>query len=128
MKNLKPSQLPANTVIEGGPADAYDGLYIKHDGGYWVDLFSGCGCCLESGRVADDGCEYPHWEDPRNLTTTEKSDDYFDKGFKVIAVPPGFVLGEEALHGEWDRKAWLYSDGTGMHDCKGFNCEEPKAV
>jgi hypothetical protein len=117
MRNLKPSQLPANTVI-----DTENGEYIKRVEGYWEDLFSGCGCCVDRERIADAGCTDIHKRYEMGLTTGKASDEYFAE-YMVIALPPGCALDTESLHGAWDRKAWLYSDGTGMHDCGGVNCD-----
>jgi hypothetical protein len=130
MKNLKPSELPVDTVIAEKSWGKYDDLYIKREGvegasDYWEDLFSGCGCCTDHERISDSGSEEDEddlWMDPRKLTTTKTSNDYFED-FKVIALPPGYLIDETQLHGEWSRDKWTYSDGTGQHICPGVNCE-----
>lgn len=91
VKNLKPSQLPEDTVI-GTRAPHYEDLYIKRADGIWEDLFSGCGCCEESVRVSDAGCvKDEQYYSRGGMTTTKTSDEYFTD-YKVIAVPPDFVF------------------------------------
>lgn len=127
MKNLKPSQLPVDTVIAKKAWGKYKGLYIKSEGGYWEDLFSGCGCCTDSERISDEGCELDEddlYDSQYSLTTKKTSDEYFED-YKVISVPPGFVfVGDtESLHGNYSYKTMTYADGTSIHDCPGYNCE-----
>jgi hypothetical protein len=128
MKNLKPSQLPEGTVI-ATPYFKDVSLYIKKADGIWEDLFSGCGCCRESERISDVGCEED--EDdlnlnclPHYLTTSKTSDDYFDHGYKLISSHPDFDFNSVMLHGPWVDEYGTFLDGTKMHDCKGYNCEE----
>ena len=124
MKNLKPSQLPEGTVID----DQKYGEYIKRADGIWEEM--DCGFLGDRERVTDDGFDrnresYKGFLSRTGLADTDKSDEYF-KDYKVIAVPPGFVfVGDaEPIHGPWS--VWfgsVYSDGSPIHDCKGYNCE-----
>jgi hypothetical protein len=125
MKNLKPSQLPENTVI-GKDGPHYEGLYIKRAGGVWEDLFSGCGCCTDSEKISDAGCVKDETYYGRGgMTTTKTSDEYFED-YKVIAVPPGFSFGDLELdiHGDFSYRTMTYADGTAAHNCERVNCEE----
>ena len=126
MKNLKPSQLPVGTVI--GTEAHYEELYIKREGNYWEDLFSGCGHCEDSVRVGDEGCDHNvvHSAYGCRNTVSYTSDIYFTD-YKIIALPPGFILDSETLHGFLISGGGVleYQDGTRPdHDCGGFNCEE----
>jgi hypothetical protein len=125
MKNLKPSQLPENTVI-GKDGPNYEELYIKRDNGVWEDLFAGCGCCVDREKISDDGCEKDElYYSQGGMTTTKTSDEYFED-FKVISLPPGFVfVGDaESIHGPLLDVLGGYSDGTRPHECKGYNCAQ----
>lgn len=122
MKNLKPSQLPVKTVI-GNEAPHYEDLYIKDSDGLWIDLFSGCGCCIDGERISDAGCTKDEKYYSRGgMTTTMSSDEYFTD-FKVVAVPPDYVFDAVELHGPWRRESGTYSDGSASHSCKGYTCE-----
>lgn len=125
MKNLKPSQLPENTVID----DERYGEYIKRSGGLWEEMDrNNLG---DRERVTDTGYDkngsltYAEWLRAYGLPSTEKSDDYF-KNYRIVAVPPEFVfVGDaESLHGPWVERLRSYYDGSRSHDCKGYNCEE----
>lgn len=122
MKNLKPSQLPVRTVI-GTKAPHYESLYIKGEDGIWEDLFSGCGCCQDNERISDQGCKSTFDDHSLRLTTTKTSDEYF-MDFKVIAADPEVVWDGEALHGPWIDDYLTFVDGTSIHMCKGYNCED----
>lgn len=124
MKNLKPSQLPEDTVIGKKAWGHYDQLYIKKADGIWEDLFSGCGCCEPHEKISDKGCLKDENYALDSPTTTMTSDEYFTD-FKIIAVPPGVVFDVEALHGPFIDVTQTYLDATNPHDCKGYNCEEP---
>jgi hypothetical protein len=123
VRNLKPSQLPAGTVID----DKRYGEYIKRPNGIWEEL--DCDYMGDRERVTDAGYDHNGKESyPEFLRRTEradmkKSDDYFTT-YEIIAVPPGFVfVGDaESLHGYWFDVLGGYSDGTRQHDCKGYNC------
>jgi hypothetical protein len=78
---MKPSELPAGTVIHADKPYE-DCEYIKREGGYWEDTYSGCGCCEDPVRVSDTSENLSQIR----LTTKETSDDYF-KDFRIISVP-----------------------------------------
>lgn len=80
MRDFQPSELPVGTVI----AEKRGFEYIKREGDYWEDLFSGCGCCINPVKVSDAGC--PNIYDSESLTDEEKSDDYFTD-FRIVAFP-----------------------------------------
>ena len=123
MKNLKPSQLPENTVID----DERYGEYIKRVDGVWEE--TSCDYMGDRERVTDVGYNETEmtsreWYDRYPIHHREKSDDYF-KNYEVVAVPPGFVfVGDaESLHGPWFNEIGGYSDGSRPHVCKGYNCD-----
>lgn len=122
MKNLKPSQLPDNTVID----DERHGEYIKRADGIWEELDSDY--MGDRERVTDVGydenTDYIDWIRRYPMCDRRKSDDYFTY-YKVLAIPPDFVfVGDaESIHGPWVELLGGYSDGSRKHDCKGFNCE-----
>jgi hypothetical protein len=126
LKNIKPSLLPIDTVIGAPKYDLnYEELYIhrEYDGvTYWEDLFSGCGHCEDHEVIADLGRQNLEEHRRGNITTDKTSDEYFPD-FKVIAVPYGFTVVEEDLHGEFWPKSMTFDDGSPHHRCGGINCE-----
>lgn len=116
MRNLKPSQLPVNTVI-----DVTDyGKFLKVDESTWEEVWSGC--CSSTGRLSDDGRKSTDSE-KYGLSTDEKADDIFTD-FKVIAADPEVTFDDTALHGNWVITTQTYTDGMGEHFCKGYNCND----
>jgi hypothetical protein len=94
MNDLKPSELPVDTVI-GTIGPHYQELFIKRSNGIWEDLFSGCGCCEPHVRVADAGWgedkEPSTYDISCPVTRNETSDEYFGTDFKIIALPMSVV-------------------------------------
>jgi hypothetical protein len=78
MKNFKPSELPADTVIK----DEAQGVWMKEEDGVWGEMTAHCSDCADT--VRDDGMANI-W-----LIGNIKSDDYF-KDFKVISFPTSVV-------------------------------------
>lgn len=121
MRNLKPSQLPMNTVID----DERYGEYIKRADGIWEE--TSCDYMGDRERVTDVGydknMDHKEWYTRYGLCDRRKSDDYFAE-YEVVAVPPGFVfVGDaESIHGPLLDVLGGYADGTRVHDCKGYNC------
>jgi hypothetical protein len=121
MKNLKPSQLPEGTVID----DDRHGEYIKRADGLWEE--TSCDYMGDRERVVDisfkdSGMTHKEWYTRYPTSGRSPSDEHF-KSFKIIAVPPGFVLSDEMLHGPWDVDQQIYADNHVAHYCKGYNCD-----
>jgi hypothetical protein len=123
MKNLKPSQLPVNTMI------MYKGEeYIKRQhekGDYWTSF--GCSYCYPPDAIADAGAvKDVNWYKRSNpLTETMTSDEYFsEEEFVVMSIPPDFIYVGPSMHGKFDIKSRTFEDGTPAHDCEGFNCND----
>lgn len=121
MKNLKPSQLPEGTVID----DLNVSMFVKLANGIWDDRFGTCGCCC-SGLVFDAGID-KKYHDMNKVATSKTSDEYFTD-YTIMSVPPGFLVDDIVLHGEWDKDSSTFADGTGAHVCTGFNCKEDEDI
>lgn len=107
MKNLKPSQMPVNTVVEVPEDHEWAGEYIKVDnsiyGIYWDPI--GCEDCQGVTGVS-------------NTLVDERFTD-----FKILAIPPGYRFDDVELHGDWNKYTQTYADGSGSHGCTGVDCE-----
>ena len=90
MKNLKPSQLPADTVIK----DEVWGVWMKEESGVWGETVPHCVDCIQA--VRDDGTTEV-WMDNKQVLIT--SDDLF-QDFKIISVP--FKVAELLVEALWD--------------------------
>ena len=77
MKNLKPSQLPADTVIN----DAVRGVWMKEESGVWGETVPHCVDCAQA--VNDDGSLAVYIEGDDVLIS---SDDLFTD-FKIVSLP-----------------------------------------
>jgi hypothetical protein len=115
LRNLKPSQLPVNTVIDvKGIAN-----FFKVDECTWEEVWSGC--CSSIGRISDDGRTTPY-STKYGLSTPSKADDVFTD-FKVISISIDSEVDDIELHGDFDRTSGSFADGTLAHECKGYNCD-----
>ena len=101
MKNLKPTALPINTIIEFDD-EQYIKLFFDWSGSQWETL-----ACLDCRGGYD--------------FTDTQADEKFDS-FKIVAIDPEFKFDDVELHGDWDRDSGTFADGTPAHHCKGFNC------
>lgn len=77
MKNLKPSQLPEDTVI----VDEVQGVWMKEESGVWGQTVPHCVDCAQA--VRDDGT-LEVWIDNEEILI--KSDDFF-QDFKIVSLP-----------------------------------------
>lgn len=77
MTNLKPSQLPADTVIK----DEVHGVWMKEESGVWGETIPHCIDCVQA--VRDDGTATVWIKGEEVLI---KSDDYFTD-FKIVSLP-----------------------------------------
>jgi len=82
MKNLKPSQLPADTVIN----DAVRGVWMKEESGVWGETVPHCvdPHCVDCARAVRDNGTLEVWVDGENKLLT--SDDFF-QDFKIVSLP-----------------------------------------
>jgi hypothetical protein len=77
MKNLKPSQLPEDTVIN----DKAHGVWMKEESGVWGEMTPHCSDCAQA--VRDDGT-LKVWIDNKEVLIA--SDEFFTE-FKVVSLP-----------------------------------------